>query len=173
MLLGEVIHYIIGFIRLPESNFCYMTRMRADGEELASGCKQYRKRTEITQTYYILHFRPLMQEVLCVLPISLALIPNTSIITDASARCLVQQRCSINIWMNEGITSQWVCSSRFGPLQPMCRQPAAFLMIHLQPQFDLQSLKIFHDTMLLIGSSPTYLAWNTRSFMISCSLSPS
>ena len=40
MLLGEVIHYIIGFVRLPESNFCYMTRMRADGEELASGCKQ-------------------------------------------------------------------------------------------------------------------------------------
>ena len=40
-------------------------------------------------------------------------------------------------------------------------------------QLNWTELKIFHDTMLLIGSSPNYLAWNTRSFMISCSLSPS
>ena len=37
-------------------------------------------------------------------------------------------------------------------------------------QLNWTELKIFHDTMLLIGSSPNYLAWNTRSFIISCSL---
>ena len=132
MLLGEVIQYIIVFIRLLRATFVIYKDEGRWGRTCLWMQIEYRKRTEITQTYSILHFRLLMQDVLCRRTISLALISNTSIITDASARCLVHQRCSINIWTNEGITSWWACSSRFGPLQPMC-QHAAFLMIRLQP----------------------------------------
>lgn len=131
VLLGGVTHYILGFPGLPENNFCYMMRMRADGDVNRIQKENRNHPSLLHSSHPTAHARSSVHA-----PRSLTLIPNTSIITATLSRCL----CKVpgtSLVLNK-YTDEWMNSFSTGlfiqvwSLQPIC-QHAAFLIILLKP----------------------------------------